>query len=68
MENKKETITMGYIGYIGIILGYIGIMEKKMKATIGLGFQTFKTEGWQKESFPYHHMRDRNLSLWSKGF
>ena len=21
---------MGYIGYIGIILGYIGIMEKKM--------------------------------------
>ena len=37
-----ETTTMGYIGYIGIILGYIGIMEKKMdtllqvwKATIG---------------------------------
>ena len=27
-----ETTTMGYIGYIGIILGYIGIMEKKMEA------------------------------------
>ena len=55
-------------GYSGIILGYIGIMEKKTEATIGLGFQTFKTEGWQKESFPYLQMRDRNLSLWSKEF
>ena len=32
-----ETIIIGYIGYIGIIWGYIGIMEKKMEATIGEG-------------------------------
>ena len=29
-----ETTIMGYIGYIGMILGYIGIMEKKMETTI----------------------------------
>ena len=34
-----ETITMGYIGYIGIILGYLGIMEKKME-TITMGYIT----------------------------
>ena len=31
MENIMETITMGYIG---VIVGYMGIMEKKMETTI----------------------------------
>ena len=38
---------MGYIG-IGMILGYIGVMEKKMDATIGLGFRVL-TFRWQEE-------------------
>ena len=32
-----EATIMGYIGIIGVLWDYIGIMEKKMGATIGLG-------------------------------
>ena len=49
-----EATIMGYIGIIGILWDYIGIMEKKMEATIGLGgfsVQGFRIEGFRVEGF-----------------
>ena len=40
MENKKETtIVLGYIGItLGVILGFLGIVEKTMETTIVWGY------------------------------
>ena len=46
MEKKVETtiVYWGYIGNIGVILGYIGIMENKREAGI-IVWGIFKNEG-----------------------